>query len=255
MALTGSAVLEFDASNPTTPTRTITASFAGAGAANTPVLMRFAFANDGNALIATGLTGLQASADSYLYSPGPGTYLDLGAASQLSSTSAGITAGLVSSGSGEYVFATQSNAQATPLTVYYDGLTGMVVNTNFSVPQIVDQPLALDNFATRIILTNGTASYLTDAGQSNLGMLMAGAPILVVVVNPQATRAYVLRTDGLLHSYDLVTPPYGSVEIGTGTALLPPSKTSPTLRTAVTPGGATVFIAGDDGVAVVPSPP
>ncbi len=46
-----------------------------------------------------------------------------------------------------------------------------------------------------------------------------------------------------------------SVSLGTGVAQSIPSTTSPTLRTAVTADGKTLFIAGDAGVAVIPAPP
>lgn len=46
-----------------------------------------------------------------------------------------------------------------------------------------------------------------------------------------------------------------TVSLGTGVAQSIPSTTSPTLRTAVTADGKTLFIARDAGVAVIPAPP
>jgi len=255
MALTSTAVLEFDATNPGSPTRTVTAPFTSGGANNTPIMLRFAFANDNHAFIATGLAGVAANTDSYIYQPITGTFFDLGSSSQLQSTAAGVGAGLVVSGDGSMIVASQNSTTAKPFEMEYLGGTGGIYLSNLPRPQVLDEPVAIDASAQSIVVNDGTnVDFVQTHGSSVATLPFSGTHYLVAVMNLQGTRTFVLEDDGKLHSFATNVNFAQVTEIGTGVALAPPSIQSPTLRTAITPDGATMFIAGDAGVAVVPAP-
>jgi len=260
--LTDTAVLEYDAANPTTPTHTATASFASAEVPGATYLSRFAFGNDGTALVGTGWWGSQAATDAYLYDGVTGTYTDLGGAYQFMYSVDGSGTPLVASADGSVVLAAPAFAGSSG-SVVYDPITGLYRPLGDYIVQATDQPPAVDNSGNHVIFTQYNQSPVLNANSSYnaFGYLpgtTAGSTTQVVLVNPQGTRAYVLQSDATLHSIDLTAAPAGSQlsypEIGAGVAQAIPSTTSPTLRTAVSADGKTLFIAGDAGVAVIPAP-
>ncbi|GEM_PF-2548675 len=265
-ALTSTAVLEYPASNPSAgPARTVTAPFA-ASVIGAPCLVRFAFANDGTALVATGIYGSGAVADVYAYQAVAGTFADLGNAWRLATAPFGALGGtytgsLVASGDGSFVLATHNDPSATPVGFGYDAVAGIMQAAPVALNQIPDQPAALDDAAAHIVVTDGTTTEVLTTSAITGGIpppLGNGAFVLVTLVNSQGTRLYTVTADNQLHSFDLTAVPSGQPamypEIGTAIAFTPPRITSPTLRTAMTPDGETLFIAGDGGVAVVPAP-
>ena len=260
--LTDTAVLEFDAGNPTTATRTVTASFASADGPAALYLSRFAFGNDGTALVGTGEWDSQAPTDAYLYNVGAGTFTDLGHAYQFMYAEDGSGTPLVASADGSTVLAAPSFPGSSGVVAYnpIKGLYGPVVGY---VTQATDQPPATDSSGSHVIFTEDNQSPVANANSGyDVSAYLAGptgsANVQVVLVNPQGTRAYVLQSDATLHTYDLTAAPSGAPqsypEVGTGAAQPIPSTTSPTLRTAVTADGQTLFVAGDAGVAVIPAP-
>ncbi len=104
-----------------------------------------------------------------------------------------------------------------------------------------------------------------DGNYTDLGSLPTTT--LVVILSPDGHKAYTFDQSGLLRTFDLTATPVAGVfpEIGTGITLAGspgvsvPSGTglgsnSQPLRMAMTPDGATVFIAGTDALIVQPVP-
>lgn len=260
--LTDTAVLEFDAANPTTATRTSTAPFASADGPAAPYLSRFAFANDGTALVGTGEWDSQAATDGYLYDVTSGSFTDLGHAYQFMYSEDGSGTPVVASADESVVLAAPSFPGSSG-SVAYNPITGLYGPVFGFVTQATDQPPATDNSGSHVVFTESNQSPVADAnnGYSVAGYLAgptAGANVQVVLVNPQGTRAYVLQSDATLHSIDLTATPAGAPltypELGSAVAQAIPSTASTILRTATTADGNTLFIAGDAGVAVIPAP-
>jgi hypothetical protein len=80
--------------------------------------------------------------------------------------------------------------------------------------------------------------------------------IRLVVLNPQGTRAYVLREDNTLHTHALDQPTVDGafVEVGSPVTITLPTQQSLGLIATMTPDGRTLFIGGNRGVLVVPTP-
>jgi hypothetical protein len=260
--LTDTAVLEFDAANPITATRTATAPFAAADGPGAPYLSRFAFANDGTALVGTGEWASQAPTDAYLYDVTTGSFTDLGHAYQFMYSEDGSGTPLVASADGSLELGAPSFPGSSG-SVAYNPITGLYGPVVGFITQATDQPPATDNTGTHVVFTESNQSPVVNANSAfgvtgYLAGPSASANVQVVLVNPQGTRAYVLQSDATLHSIDLTATPAEAPltypELGTGVAQSIPSTTSPILRTAVTADGKTLFIAGDAGVAVIPAP-
>jgi hypothetical protein len=79
--------------------------------------------------------------------------------------------------------------------------------------------------------------------------------IRLVEVNPQGTRAYVLRGDNRLHTYALDQPTVNGafVEVGSPVTITPPTAQALELIATMTPDGRTLFIGGNRGVLVIPT--
>jgi hypothetical protein len=271
--LTNTEVLEYPAANPAGgPSRTVTAAFTTTNAGD-PSLVRFAFANDGTALIASGESGVGAETDVYAYQAGAGTFTDLGSSWRLPTTPEGALSGtfngnLIASADGSVLFATHNDPTLVPAAFEYIASTGAIGAAPVAQTQLSDQPAAIDTAGDKIVVTDGTHTMVSDSG-TMLGSIPppaagSGALVKVAIVNPAGTRLYTVTADGLLHSFDLTATPSGQPavypELGTAVAVTIPIITSvllpqPTLRTAITPDGQTLFIAGTAGVVVVPAPP
>jgi len=269
-ALTATSIEVFDAANPTgSPPATLPAPFTSPTG---PSLLHFALTNDGNALVETGIYGGTTVADTYLYSFASATFSDLGNTTQLQSASDRTIGNLVASGDGSLVMATQNAANGpSPAIFSYAAVSGIISpftgpRDQFGQPwsQIGYVPMAIDTAGDRIVLTSDNNSWVLDGGADVLGALgVNSVQAWVDIVNPQGTRVYELRADaGLtaaatLHTFDLTAAPTGLPaaypEIGAPVTQPIPSATQ-VLRTAITPDGATLFIAGDAGVAVIPAP-
>jgi hypothetical protein len=79
--------------------------------------------------------------------------------------------------------------------------------------------------------------------------------IRLVVLNPQGTRAYVLRADNTLHTHALDQPTVDGafVEVGSPVTITLPTQQSQALIATTTPDGRTLFIGGNRGVLVIPT--
>lgn len=71
-----------------------------------------------------------------------------------------------------------------------------------------------------------------------------------------ASRAYVLRDNNNLHTYALDQPTAADgsfIEVGSPTAIVPPTQNNNGLLATMTPDGRTLFIGGNRGVLVIPA--
>jgi hypothetical protein len=262
LVLTSTSIVELDASNPTTAAIRTSAFTLG-------TLLRFAITNDGNAFVTSSFAGL--SGDSYLYSLSAGTFADLGSSTK-TPVSNEIGASLVASADGSVVISTQANVPTLPHTIRYDSVTGAVSPAGSLALFPDDQAVALDSRATKIAVLSvsgiGTVIYggFTNNGTAPpfLGYwpIRPGTP-RVLIVNPAGTRAYLLAYDfslsqAVVQSVDLTFAATGTpltfAQLGPVTPQAIPSNQAQILRTAVTPDGATLFVAGDAGIAIFPAP-
>lgn len=139
--------------------------------------------------------------------------------------------------------------------------------------------IASSSNASRIVVSSSTnvspaRVYASDYGitangaTQPLGTIPLNIPLntsdlsqdfVAIIVNPQGTRAYVLRANGTLHSYALDQPTTSTgdyPEVGNGISVVIPNNASANqVRTAITPDGSTLFFAGNQGVLVVPALP
>ena len=255
----------FDATAPSSPIGSPLAAPSPPGAGFW--LKQFALANDGNAVTATegqvSFVPGNGPSEAYLWSPtpSPGVFAALGNNGFLTAYQDGGSPDLVSSADGTLVFATQGGLP----TLQYSPVSGLITPTTIQIVHISDQPAAVDDHATRLAVYAGTDNRVYDASAGTYtlhGTIPATSPttVRVVIVNPAGTRAFALGSDSVLHSYDLTQVASGSnlPEVGSGTALAIPDSAVPqtftTLRTAVTPDGSTLFVAGAGGVAIAPAP-
>ncbi len=210
-----------------------------------PFLDKLAVANDGNAMVTTGIFG-SGFTQTFKYSVADRTFTmnDF-----LFQADAG------GSADGSLLVMPQNGLSPAPTVFRYNASTSTLSPTNLSVNASFP---TLDRSATRILL-GGFSIY--NANFQLLGNIGGSSPESQTL-SPDGLRAYaadrlspdrtslvptVLRTYGLI-----VTPVAGQFpELGTGTTL--PSDTGRAVMT-VSPDGGTVFIAGSDRIVVVPAP-
>jgi hypothetical protein len=209
-------------------------------------LNRLAVANDGKALVTTGIFG-SGSTETLRFSIADRTFSGNGFNDALYNADAG------GSADGSRLVLPQNGLSPAPQVFLYNastsalGATSLALNASFP---------ALNRQASRILL-GGFSIY--DAGFQLLGGIGGSSPDSQTL-SPDGTRAYAadrisggLLVPTRLRTFDLSgTPVSGQFpEIGTGTNL--PSDTGRSVIT-VSPDGGTVFIAGSDGIVVVPAP-
>lgn len=228
-----------------------------------PVLARFALLNDCNFLITTAIINAFTNSNSYIYSTGQGRFFNLGSMTATPTNSDGIGAGLIASLDGATAIVTHAvntGLNNVPRDMKYSAEKGRI-DRNVQILQWPDdQAVALDATGEKIVSTDGSSTFVGSLGlidTSGFGRVRA------VVVNPLGTRAYLLTAgleapDPLLLTYDIGISPTGTPaffpQVLAGVSQPIPSFNSEILRTVITPDGATIFIAGDTGVEVVPAP-
>jgi hypothetical protein len=219
------------------------------------VLSQIAAANDGHAIITSRSETISSIGPIYYYAISAGTF------APTTREIVGIPA-LAASADGSRVFLTQSSI-SPPQPILDDIASVGVFAPTYP---LAAQPVATGNSASRFIAYNtGTAVvFANDYRNQNgdvgaLGTIPAtqGQGIRKIIVNPAATRAFVLRLDNTLHSYALDQNPVNGQypEVGAGITVTPPAPPGSVLHTAVTPDGGTLFFAGIDGVLIVPALP
>jgi hypothetical protein len=209
-------------------------------------LNRLAVANDGKALVTTGIFG-SGSTETLRFSIADRTFSGNGFNDALYNADAG------GSADGSRLVLPQNGLSPAPQVFLYNaststlGATSLALNASFP---------ALNRQASRILL-GGFSIY--DAGFQLLGGIGGSSPESQTL-SPDGTRAYAadrisggLLVPTRLRTFDLTATPVSGQfpEIGTGTSL--PSDTGRSVIT-VSPDGGTVFIAGSDGIVVVPAP-
>jgi hypothetical protein len=101
-------------------------------------------------------------------------------------------------------------------------------------------------------MVDGTRVYGSDF--STLGELSAAEPLIAGVITPDGQRAYAYSASAKLYAFNLESSQDGGfAAIGNAIALPTPVGGVPVMTTSV--DGRTVFIAGDDRIAVQPGPP
>lgn len=207
-------------------------------------LKNLAVANDGNAVVTTGYNG-SSNTQTYLYATRSPAFSQPATAPSLDNSTPG------GSADGSLIVLAQGSSALASATGVYRYLaasqtfsvTGVSLNQNSVAP-------ALDRAATRIVL-NGTNVY--DAGYNLLGTLPSTT--LAVVVKPDATRAYTFdSTASQVLSFNLTASPVDGAFQQVG-ATAPAGDPGTGVRMAISPDGGSLFLAGNNQIAVQPAPP
>jgi hypothetical protein len=112
-----------------------------------------------------------------------------------------------------------------------------------------------DRIAINLDQSTMPSWQIYDGAYAPLGKLPTST--LTVILSPDGHKAHAYDQSGLLRSYDLTAAPVAGIfpEIGTGITLAgSPGSNSMPIRMAITPDGATVFLAGSAAVVVQPVP-
>lgn len=220
-------------------------------------------ANDGNAIVANGLNGgTIGDTRPLLYSASVNTLAVFGAGA---AASLGFLDFAGASGDGSIVLMVQGGLTTDQPVLEYTASTGIVSATSLLFSSDVNQfepgtkpatAPSIDTNGDRIVLTGPGGCEVFDSKLDLLGTLLDSPP-LGVIVRPDGTRAYLLDTSGVLHSFDLTANVAGGTypEVGTGITIgtLGESE-SGRIHMAISPDGGTLYIAGTAGVVIQPSP-
>lgn len=252
VALTNTSVIELDPST-SASLRTITGPFPAPAATGSPYLKAFAFANDGNAVVATGAVGINGNAVTYMYSTAAGMFITaLPASYNLYSSDTDGSPLLQSSADGSVILAGQNGI--SPATFYQYSPRTLVLRstpiTTGSATLVIDA-----TGAKRVIHYLGGAGQVYDANNVLLGTT-AGNNIEALAIDRAGTRLYTYNTDNTLHVYDLTTSTNSAYpEIGSGSSVTGlKSVMLFGVRMELTPDGKTLFLIGDGGLRVLPAP-
>jgi hypothetical protein len=204
-------------------------------------------ANDGNALITTQSTnsGFQ---DAYRYSIADATFTRF-------QTLCCFIPEAGASANGSRIVLVQNGVSPPQSVFQYNASSGTFGATSLISSESNPHP-ALDRNATRILL--GSSSVYNSSFQL-LGTLPSFAP--GAVLSPDGRKAYTYESfttpgTGKVHVYDLTAAVGGAFpEIGTATATpTEPGFNVGRTRMTISPDGGTLFIAGENGVLVMPAP-
>ena len=212
---------------------------------------RLAMANDGFALITTGLNG-SGDTEPYLYSMSNPGFTSLFSADTFMDQA--ISA--VSDDGSVVAIIRRSN----PPVFKYVASTSVLSTTSVNLRQESQVVPALSRSGTRIVvhgnpnLNGQTATSLYDGNFEGIGGITkeASFPITqAVAIAPDGTRAYALDSSQV-HAFDLTQPQVGGLfpEVGTGTAAAPGSV--PIMK--ISPDGGTLFLAGSSGIVILSAP-
>jgi hypothetical protein len=201
-------------------------------------LSGLALANDGNALITAGVNGSGFS-DAYRYSIRDGLFSPPVGNFSFATAAA--------SADGSRVVFVQNGVSPAQNVYQYLASNTSLAPVNLPLNRLLARP-ALDRRATRIVL-NGNLVY--DADYQFLGSIPGSS---AVVLSPDGARVYAYSNGTVMRTYNLAASPVAGVfpEFGPETTL--PSDPGATPVMTVSPDGGTLFIAGSDGIVVVPAP-
>lgn len=231
-----------------------------------------AIANDSMAIITTAASGTISSVPlTYYYNINTGTFFPVVIPfGQLELTE------VTGAADGSHLFAQVTGITPSQQIVDYAASTSKRTYTALSGGI---GGIASSSNASRIVVSSSTSAAPARVYAGDYGITANGATqplgtiplymppntsdlsqdFVAIIVNPQGTRAYVLRLNGTLHSYALDQPTTSTgdyPEVGTGISVVIPNNASANqVRTAITPDGSTLFFAGNQGVLVVPALP
>lgn len=220
-------------------------------------------ANDGNAIVANGLDGGTIGfTQPLLYSASANT-LDIFAPGFASGLGYLMFAG--ASGDGSIALMVQGGLTSDQPIQEYTASTGLISATHRLFTSDVNPYIpgtepatapTIDTHGDRIVLNGNHGIQVFDSNLDVLGTI--AEPMLGMIIRPDGTRAYVLDTSGVLHSFDLTANVAGAAyqEVGTGVTIgtLGESETG-RIHMAISPDGGTLYVAGATGIVVQPSPP
>jgi hypothetical protein len=199
-------------------------------------LNQIAFANNGKAIVATGLNG-SGFTTTYLY--------DMLVPSLTSLTSA-YFAPVGASADGSRVVFGDAGISPAQLVRFYSASTGTVVSSAAArnVGNIV-----LNRTASRTVLNR---VEVFDSGFTLLGNLPGTT--LAVVLSPDGTIAYTHDSGGKVRKFDLTGALVAGYfpEVGTGTT--PPASPGTSSMMTISLDGGSLFIAGNQNVVMMPAP-
>jgi hypothetical protein len=256
LALADYSLLQLDPANPSLATATtIAAPFQQSSTTGSPYFTGMALANDGYALVSTGILNGTGDVATYLYSSTAASFIELGATLLLYSWPSGGSPALAASADGSLVLAAQTGVNPTPPVFQYSPETTLMTQTRINSNQLSGQPAVMDSSAAKRVVYDKNTSSVYDSNFALLGNIPG--TVRVLTVNRQGTRLYALNQDSTLHTYDLAAATVGGnyPEMGSGNAqTVPASGAGLAVRLAISPDGGTLFLVGDTGVAVIPAP-
>ena len=210
-------------------------------------LKDISFANNGNAIVTTGLQGSGAT-DAYWYSAEDHSLSLVNWNAYFYFGSPG-----ASSDGSNITIVQGGGLSPVPVVAKYEAATNTLSNAGISLNQYYQIPPVLDRSATRVLI-NGYLVY--DSNYQLLGTLptFSYGTRVATVLSPDGSRAYRYIGGTTLNTYDLASLPVSGVysEIATGTTLLSDPGANP--RMTISPDGGTLFIAGANGIVVMPVP-
>jgi len=258
IAVTDSEVLELDA-DLLTVTRRVAAPTISGGAR----LQRIAVANDGKAIITTGAQGLTAATPAFLYDTVTRTFNSTPLA-MLNASGEDRPPGVVASADGSHIYVTQSTSTQFPTAqpiLDYSASNGSVTRSALTFAQMPDQALAVDQSGQRLIAYQTSSMppvRVRDGSFNQVGTLNVNP--IAIVLNRQATRAYVLDNGNMFHNFGLTTGGPNTTsfaEVETSQIITSPAPATAagipitSIKSGVTHDGATAFMAGVRGVIVI----
>jgi hypothetical protein len=224
-------------------------------AAGTPVnasglfsefLEQIVIANDGNALITTGSTN-SGFRDPLRYSIADATFARF-------QSLCCMLPGVGGSANGSRVVVVQNGVSPDQPVFQYNATDGIFGGVSVVSSESHPRP-ALDRNATRILL-GSTSVY-----SSNFQLLGKIQFAVAAVLSPNGGKAYTYESfnvpgTGRVHVYDLTAPLSGAFfpEIASPVTPTVPGFNVGNTRMTISPDGATLFIAGEDGILVMPAP-
>jgi len=219
--------------------------------APTARLQRIAVANDSNAIISTGALNLTAANPAFLYDTVTRTF-NTAPLTMLNSSGEDRPPGLVATADGSHIYITQSTS-AQPILDYVASSGTLSSSGSVAIVHQPDQSLAADQSGTFVVPYNTSPPRVFNGSFNQVGNLNVNP--IAIAVNRQGTRAYVLDNGNMFHNYFLERGrpsdrKFGD-EVKDSTIINTPATMGTSIKSGVTPDGATVFMAGVSFVIVI----
>jgi hypothetical protein len=256
LVTTSFTLTEYDAANPAAGALKTLASIPSGSSVGTPFFKMLALSNDGNIIINSGQISVSGDLNAYLYSPTTGTVAPFANFSALLySLGDGNVSTIRASADGSHVFGINGGTFPFSKALIYTAATQVFTQVPFTADAGYEQRAALDSSANKVAVYTNTGMNVYDSSNKLLGSISITP--LVLVINPQGTRAYAFTFDRFLIAYDLTSATGGSALAQVGASVsqqLPTANEAAVILSAISPDGATIFLASDAGIAVVPAP-